>query len=126
MPAPLVFFDIAGPDLASQSKFYSTIFGWKIAADGGFTVSVASPLPANLRVEPADQGPITERVAYFGVDDVTATLAKVTVSGGSVVFPRIVVPGKVVVAMFKDPAGNRMGLIEMKDGKVIVPPAAVN
>lgn len=123
MPAPLVFFDIAGPDLASQSKFYSTIFGWKIAADGGFSVSVASPLPANLRVEPADQGPVTERVVYLGVDDVAATLTKIAANGGSIVFPRFVVPGKVVVGMFKDPAGNRMGLVEMKDSKVIVPPS---
>ncbi|HXZ69202.1 MAG TPA: VOC family protein [Alphaproteobacteria bacterium] len=123
MGASLVFFDIVGPDLASQSRFYSEIFGWKIARDGGFSVSVASPLPANLRVEQADKGPITERVVYLGVDDATATLNKITAHGGSVVFPRFVVPGKVVVGLFKDPAGNRMGLIEMKDGKVVVPPA---
>ncbi len=123
MPAPLVFFDIAGPDLAAQSKFYSAVFGWKIAEDGSFSVSVASPLPANLRVEPADQGPLTERVVYFGVDDITATLSKVVANGGSVVFPRFVVPGKIIVGMFKDPAGNRTGVIEMKDGKVVVPPA---
>lgn len=124
MPAPLVFFDIAASDLPAQAKFYSAVLGWKIADDGSFSVSVASPLPANLRVEAADQGPVTERVVYFGVEDVTATLVAVTANGGSIVFPRFVVPGKVIIGMFKDPAGNRMGLIEMKDGKVIVPPAS--
>jgi len=124
MPAaPLVFFDIAAPDLPSQAKFYSAVFGWKIGADGSFSVSVASPLPANLRVEPASQGPVIERVAYFGVEDITATLEKVVKNGGSIVFPRFVVPGRVIIGMFKDPAGNRTGLVEMKDGKVVVPPA---
>ena len=122
MPAPLVFFDVAGPDLALQAKFYSTIFGWKIDADGGFSVSVASPLPAHLRVEPAGHAPVAERVVYLGVEDIAATLNQIVATGGSIVFGRFVVPGKVIVGMFKDPAGNRMGLVEMNDGKVVVPP----
>ncbi len=63
-----------------------------------------------------------ERVVYFGVEDVTATLNLVVKNGGSIDFPRFVVPGKVIVGMLKDPAGNRVGIIEMKDGKVVVPP----
>jgi len=40
-----------------------------------------------------------------------------------VVFPRTEVPGVVVVALFTDPAGNRMGLVEMDGGKPKVPAA---
>ena len=29
MSTPIVFFDIAGPDLASQSAFYTAVFGWR-------------------------------------------------------------------------------------------------
>ena len=115
--APVVFFDIAGPSLAPQAAFYRAVFGWDISDDGQFSVPVSSPLHANLRVEPSSQGPLTERVVYVGVPDVTATLAKVVTNGGSVVFPRMVVPGIVIVALFKDPAGNRMGLVEMDGGK---------
>jgi hypothetical protein len=32
------------------------------------------------------------------------------------------VPGVVILALFTDPAGNRMGLVELADGKPIVPP----
>ena len=124
-PAPIVFFDIAGPNLASQAAFYRTVFGWETDPTGGLTVPVASPLPGNLRVEPPAQGPIAERVLYVGVPDINATLAKVTANGGSVVFGRTVAPGVVVLALFKDPAGNRMGLVELgADGKPIVPPKA--
>ena len=123
MPAPVVFFDIAAPDLAAQSAFYHDIFDWQVAPGGGFSVPVTSPLPGNLRVESSSEGPLTERVIYIGVPDITATLTKIVAHGGSIVFPRFVVPGVVIVALFKDPAGNRMGLVEMADGKPIVPPA---
>ncbi len=122
-PAPIVFFDIAAPELAKQAAFYRAIFGWDIGPDGRFTVPAATPLPGNLRVEPAAQGPVAERLIYIGVEDITGTLAQITAAGGSLVFPRLEVQGVAVVAAFKDPAGNRMGLVEMAGGKAKVPPA---
>jgi predicted enzyme related to lactoylglutathione lyase len=122
-PAPIVFFDIAAPDLAGQAAFYKAVLGWDASAAGGLSVPVSSPLPGNLRVEPPTDGPTAERVLYVGVPDINATLAKVTANGGSVVFGRTVAPGIVILALFKDPAGNRMGLVELgADGKPIVPP----
>jgi len=123
MPAPIVFFDIAGTDIASQAAFYKAVFDWDAAPDGRLTVPVASPLPGNLRLEAANQGPVAERVLYIGVPDINAALETIKAHGGSVVFGRMAVPGVVIVALFKDPAGNRMGLVEMSGGKPIVPPA---
>jgi predicted enzyme related to lactoylglutathione lyase len=123
MPAPLVFFDIAAPNLENQATFYRDIFGWQIAADGRLRVPVTSPLPGSLRVEAPQQGPVTERVLYIGVPDITATLARIGVAGGSTVFPRMEVPGVVVIALFKDPAGNRMGLVEMNGNTPKIPKA---
>jgi hypothetical protein len=123
-PAPIVFFDIAGPDLARQAAFYKAIFGWDAGPTGGLAVPSVSPLPGNLRVEQPSQGPIAERVLYVGVPDIDATLEAVRAHGGSVVFGRTVAPGVVILALFKDPAGNRMGLVELDaSGKPIVPPA---
>ena len=123
-PAPIVFFDIAGPDLASQAAFYKAVFGWDAGPTGALTVPSASPLPGNLRVEPPTLGPTAERVLYVGVPDIEATLEVVKAHGGSVVFGRTIAPGVVILALFKDPAGNRMGLVELDAaGKPIVPPA---
>ena len=125
MPAPIVFFDIAAPDLATQAAFYRGIFGWDAGVDGRMTAPVVSPLPGALRVEPPTMGPVTERVLYVGVPDINGKLAEITAHGGAVVFPRTVVPGVVILAMFKDPAGNRMGLVELDAaGKPVVPPKA--
>jgi uncharacterized protein len=115
MAAPIVFFDVAGPDQALLVRFYARLFQWEIAGHGGFAAPVVSPLPATIRQDPAG------KVIYVGVADVTATLGDIAASGGTIVAPRFEVPGIVVLGLFDDPAGNRMGLVEMKDGKPRVP-----
>ena len=115
MAAPIVFFDIAGPDMEKQAVFYRRVFDWEIADDGRFTVAAAAPLSGTLRQDPKD------KVIYLGVEDVTATLARVAANGGSIIAPRFEVPGVVVLGLFTDPAGNSMGLVELDGGKPKVP-----
>lgn len=101
-PAPIVFFDVAGPDAAELKTFYASTFGWGVEGD-----AITTPkLKGTFRQDPA------ETLIYLGVPDIAATLKMVTVSGGSVVMPRTVIPNVVTFAIFKDPAGNRMGLVE--------------
>ena len=115
MPAPIVFFDIAGPDMAKQAAFYRTVFDWDVGQDGRFSAPVTPRLAGTLRQDPKD------KIIYLGVDDVTATLAKVTANGGHVIQPRMEVKGVVVLGLFTDPAGNSMGLVELKDGMPKIP-----
>ena len=123
-PSPIVFFDIAATDLTREAAFYKAVLGWDVGADGRLTVPVASPLPGTVRIEAAGAAPIAERVLYVGVPDIPASLEAVKAHGGSVVFGRMVVPGVVILALFQDPAGNRMGLVEITaDGKPVVPSA---
>lgn len=114
MSAPIVFLDFAGPDAASLRGFYSTLFGWDARAPE-FSLQVATPLSATIREDPA------EKRVYVGVDDIAAKLDEVLALGGSVDQPRFEVPGVVVLGLFKDPAGNPMGLVEMKDGAPTIP-----
>ena len=125
-PAPIVFFDIVGTDLASQAAFYKAVFNWDADPQGRLAVPVATPLPGLLRVEPAPpQGTsVAERVLYIGVPDINATLAAVRANGGQVLYPRTAAPGVAFIALFADPGGNRMGLVEMAGGKPKVPPAS--
>ncbi len=103
--APIVFFDIAGPDAAKLKAFYAANFGWTIDAANG----IKTPkLEGTLRQDPP------ETLIYLGVPDIDATLKAIAASGGSTVLPRTVVPGVATFALFKDPAGNRMGLVEIK------------
>jgi len=102
--APIVFFDIAGPDAAKLREFYAGNFGWSI--DGNNLVKAGS-LDGALRQDPP------EKIIYIGVADLDAAIAKVNASGGKVVTPKIPIPTGTFV-LFTDPAGNRMGLVQLK------------
>ena len=115
MQQPVVFFDIAGPDDAALKDFYASVFGWDFDQGGQFSVGVISPLDGAIRKDPA------EKRIYLGVPDVTASLTQVEQQGGSIDAPRFEVPGVVVLGLFRDPAGNPMGLVEMDGDKAIVP-----
>ena len=77
---------------------------------------MATPLLGTVRV-----GDASEKRIYIGVEDVAAKLAEVAANGGTIDAPRFEVPGVVVLGLFKDPAGNPMGLVEMKDGVPKIP-----
>jgi predicted enzyme related to lactoylglutathione lyase len=115
MAAPIVFFDIAGPDLAAQRDFYAKVFDWSPTPDGRVTAPVHAPLMGTFRADPA------EKMLYLGVPDVTATLATIVENGGAIEAPRFEVPGVVVLGLFRDPAGNRMGLVELDGDRPKIP-----
>jgi predicted enzyme related to lactoylglutathione lyase len=113
-PAPIVFFDLAGPKIDELKAFYADVFGWKSDA-GTFTIPVTSPLPSSFRQDP------TDKRIYIGVDNITKALDEIKRRGGSIDTPRFEVKGVAILGLFRDPAGNSMGLVEMQDGKPKVP-----
>ncbi len=89
--APVVFFDIAGPDAAKLRSFYGTAFGWKIGPTNRIGRDSTGSLDGDLRQDPP------QKILYLGVPDVTAALKTVVEAGGAVVRPRFEVPGVVVL-----------------------------
>ena len=115
MSTPILFLDIAGPDDDALRSFYTEVFGWNFSEQSQVSVDAQSPIGLAIRKDPA------EKRIYMGVEDVDSCLEKVTEHGGSVDVPRFEVPGVVFLGLFKDPAGNEMGLVEIKDGEVKIP-----
>ncbi|MEL7023564.1 MAG: VOC family protein [Pseudomonadota bacterium] len=115
MATPIVFFDLAGEDVAGLKAFYGKVFSWESDAQHQFAVPVETPVHAAFRQDP------TEMRLYMGVDDVAEVLRMVESHGGSVDAPRFEVPGVVVLGLFRDPAGNPMGLVEMDGQQPKVP-----
>ena len=115
MTRPIVFFDIAGPDDAALRTFYSSNFGWKFDQTGQFAIPVAAPIKGAVRKDPA------EKRIYLGVPDVTASPDQIEQSGGVVAASRFEVSGVVVLGLFRDPAGNPMGLVEMDGDSPRIP-----
>jgi predicted enzyme related to lactoylglutathione lyase len=112
MSALVVYFEIAGPDVQQLAAFYVRIFGWQ-SRPGPFPsylslgAEVGTERGAGLRQEAAP-----ERVLYVRVDDLQQTLDQVVAAGGKVLIPPTQVPNVVHFALFEDPAGNRMGIVQ--------------
>lgn len=115
MTGRIVHWELMGPDGDALKDFYSTIFGWKSegvpgfdsyymvdaesAGVGGAVGKGSNDMPAYLTM-------------YIEVENINDHLQTITSAGGTTIVPRTVVPGTVVFAMFQDPAGNIVGLVE--------------
>lgn len=115
MTAPIVFFDIAGEDAQGLMEFYSELFGWEISDNGQFNIPAVTPIPAAIRKDPS------EKRIYMGVENITEKLAEIDAKGGTVDAQRFDVTGVVILGLFKDPAGNPMGLVEVENGSTKIP-----
>jgi predicted enzyme related to lactoylglutathione lyase len=51
-------------------------------------------------------------VLYVQVPDLQAALDRIAAAGGQTVHPPTEVPGIITFALFKDPAGNLLGLVK--------------
>lgn len=49
---------------------------------------------------------------YVQVDSIEKTLEDVNASGGATLVPRTEIPNTVIYGLFKDPAGNIVGVVE--------------
>ena len=106
MSSPIVYFEIAGPDSARLRSFFNSVFEWEIDDSSTTAPDSTGGLRGGIREDPPG------KVLYIGVDDIDDVLAKVEANGGSVVLRRTVVPEVVTFALFKDPAGNLLGVAE--------------
>ena len=113
MGKSIMHFEVMGKDPAKLQKFYSAAFGWK--------VEPGKP-PTYGRVE-AGNGvtggigqndvPNTPNVTfYIGVQDLDASLRKIEEGGGRTVLAPTDVHGEAKIALFADPDGNVIGLVE--------------
>jgi uncharacterized protein len=107
MGAPIVYFEIAGPEGQKLREFYSSVFGWSIDEADRIDATATGGLKGGIREDPA------EKIFHLGVPDIAEASKQIEAAGGQVVVPRTVVPGVVTFALFLDPAGNRLGLAEL-------------
>ena len=115
MGNPIVHWEFMGPDGEGLSRFYSGLFDWKTEPVEGFeNYNLVSEDDAGVggAVGTGPEQMPNYLTVYIQVDDIDGHLAKIDDAGGKTVMPRTVVPGTVTFAMFADPAGNVVGLVE--------------
>lgn len=115
MPNPVVHFEVMAKDnVDAVRKFYAAAFGWKINADNPMNYGLVDNggVGINGGIGSPMGGP-SYATFYIGVDDLAKALAEIESLGGTTLMPPMDVPGgEVSIAMFKDPAGNPIGLVK--------------
>lgn len=108
----VVHWEVQARDPGAQMRFFGELFGWNIDANN----------PQNYgMVTPAGQGSIGGGIGatmdapratfYVQVPSIADTLDKAATMGGQTLMPRTDI-GMIIMAQFRDPEGNVIGLVE--------------
>ena len=117
----IVHWELMGPDGSALNNFYNELFGWKgeeVPGFGGYTMISAEDSGVAGAIGAGNEDMPSYQTMYIEVESIDEHLAKVEAIGGTIVVPRSVIPGMVTFGMFRDPAGNLVGLVEE-----VTPPA---
>ena len=109
---PIVHIEFAAPDQKAAGKFYSGLFGWKIEAFPEFNYyTFDTGAGVGGGINPVSESyPVGTIVFYVGTDDIEATLKKAESLGAKTLMEKMEVTGMGWMGMFRDPAGNMIGL----------------
>ncbi|MCA8975559.1 MAG: VOC family protein [Planctomycetes bacterium] len=107
-PGRFVWHDFMTTDAAAAQNFYASLFDWQInempVQGHTYRMIMCGPGPIGGIVEEKNI-PMSHWMPYVAVEDVDATAAKITASGGSVCVPPTDIPGTGRFAVVGDPAG---------------------
>ncbi len=114
LPGKFVWFELVSRDARKAQAFYGEVLGWKVEAMpmGAFTyemVKVGDDTIGGYAPPSSDRTP-PHWISYVSVDDVDATVAKVTAAGGKVVEAPHDVPTVGRMARIADPQGAELSL----------------
>jgi len=113
MPSPVVHFEIAGHQPKQLIAFYRRLLGRKVDTNNPIGYGLVKKSGRGI-----DGGIMKNAKPYVTICAVVPgpqmTLAAAKRLGGKVMVPVTDIPGMVRCAMFKDPAGNMVGVVAAK------------
>ena len=115
MGHPIVHFEIAGKDGDKTVAFYKELFGWEIehnAASDYHMVKAPDGKGIAGGLYGAREGSPPYVTVYVEVADAAAALARAESLGGKIITQPMLVPNGPTIAMFADPDGVTIGLVQ--------------
>ena len=114
MANPLCHFELMVNDTKKAQAFYGAIFDWDFDTDSmpGYTLINAGTEPTGAMFKKPDAAPGVCANIYFQVPDIDATLKRVGEGGGKVLVPKTEIPNVGHFAMFTDPEGISVGIMQ--------------
>ena len=114
MPAPLCHFEFMTADPEACRKFYASALGWEFdnSSMPEYTLINTGSEPGGGIMKRPDPAPASSLNVYFLVDDIAATLERITAGGGTVHCGETEIPGIGWYAFAADPEGITFGLFK--------------
>ena len=117
MGNPVVHFEIGGKDVGKLIDFYSSVFEWNITplADQLYIADPGSEkgIEGHLFQTTEETDSTNNVIIYVEVEDIHSSLEKAESLGGEILIQPQEIPGNASpFAMFRDPSGNRVGLLQ--------------
>jgi predicted enzyme related to lactoylglutathione lyase len=111
----MIHWEIQSQQPTVLHEFYAKAFGWNVDANNPMNYGMVASageggIAGGIGGSPA---PGSRVVVYAEVDDINAQLAAIELLGGRTMMPRTDI-GPVIMAIFTDPEGNTMGLVESR------------
>ncbi len=114
MANPLFHWELMVSDVPKAIEFYSKVFDWEFDQDTfpGYPMIKTGDTPGGALMAKPESAPAPALNTYFHVEDIESTLTRALVSGATVIAPRTAIPGVGFWAMFADPEGIPIGLLQ--------------
>jgi len=108
----VVHVEIPAANVQAAGKFYQELLGWKIQHDAQLNYSMWEAVDGSGGGFPqvSAESPAGQVLVYIDSDDIEADLKKVEKLGGTVLQPKMEIPGIGWFGVFKDPTGNTLAL----------------
>ena len=112
MPNPIVHFEVLGKDKAVLEDFYTAAFDWQLnpAMDNYSMISPGGGI--NGGIGTSMDGGVGHATFYVEVANIAETLSVIEGRGGSKISGPDQVPNGPLVALFTDPEGHLIGLVQ--------------
>lgn len=113
MAHPVVHWEVGTGDAAAVREFYAKAFGWTMT-EAGPDYTLVAPVDGGIGggIMQTRAGIPSYVTIYVQVDDLDAKLAEIADLGGRTVVPPTQINADARFAMFADPRGSVIGLLQ--------------
>jgi predicted enzyme related to lactoylglutathione lyase len=111
----ICYIELPALDVQRSAEFYRQVFGWNIRTRGDGATSFDDTVNEVSGAFVLGRSPASEAglIVYIMVADAAAAVEAVRSAGGEITNP-IDPEGHEIVAMFRDPAGNILGIYQQQ------------
>lgn len=114
MANPLFHWELMVGDVPKAIDFYTKVFDWEVDQDSfpNYPLIKTGDTPGGAFMAKPASAPVCALNTYFHVQDIESTLTRAMVLGATLVTPKTAIPGVGFWAMFADPDGIPIGLLQ--------------